>query len=325
MNRRDCLVGLGTVGALALQSGPRGRRRRDGDEGPGDPRARSRHAQRPIFRPPPHVIATPNTHIFGPDANLPFFRPTARTRPPDAPLAMFKTLHDKIGFERAVVVNATLHGFDNRVGDGRDRAKRRPLSRRRQRQRLDERKGPSGARRGRHSRLPLHLPQALRRGSPIRTPSNESSAGAAALRWHVRDLPRHRGGSRFRAAAARASDALSHRSHGARSAPRTALQGANFRALLDLQRSDEKCWVKISGPERASSTGAPFHDAVPFAKAPDRRRARSRSSGAPTGRTQTLKVMPNDGDLVDLIPLYAPDPAVRQKLLVDNPARLYRF
>jgi hypothetical protein len=35
--------------------------------------------------------------------------------------------------------------------------------------------------------------------------------------------------------------------------------------------------------------------------------------------------MLNDGDLVDLIPLYAPEPAVRQKLLVDNPARLFKF
>jgi hypothetical protein len=30
-------------------------------------------------------------------------------------------------------------------------------------------------------------------------------------------------------------------------------------------------------------------------------------------------------DLVDLIPLYAPAAAIRQKLLVDNPARLFKF
>jgi predicted TIM-barrel fold metal-dependent hydrolase len=35
--------------------------------------------------------------------------------------------------------------------------------------------------------------------------------------------------------------------------------------------------------------------------------------------------MPNDGDLVDLLPQIAPDPTHRQKLLVDNPARLYDF
>jgi predicted TIM-barrel fold metal-dependent hydrolase len=35
--------------------------------------------------------------------------------------------------------------------------------------------------------------------------------------------------------------------------------------------------------------------------------------------------MPDDGDLVDLIPLYTDDPALQHKLLVDNPARLFRF
>ena len=35
--------------------------------------------------------------------------------------------------------------------------------------------------------------------------------------------------------------------------------------------------------------------------------------------------MPNDGDLVDLIPLMAETPALQQKLLVDNPHRLYGF
>ena len=35
--------------------------------------------------------------------------------------------------------------------------------------------------------------------------------------------------------------------------------------------------------------------------------------------------MTNDGDLVDMIPLIAPDAATQQKILVDNPARLYGF
>jgi 2-pyrone-4,6-dicarboxylate lactonase len=35
--------------------------------------------------------------------------------------------------------------------------------------------------------------------------------------------------------------------------------------------------------------------------------------------------MPNDGDLVDLIPLFAPEPELQRKILVDNPARLFEF
>jgi len=33
--------------------------------------------------------------------------------------------------------------------------------------------------------------------------------------------------------------------------------------------------------------------------------------------------MPNDGDLVDLIPLFAKDAEAQEKILVKNPARLY--
>jgi predicted TIM-barrel fold metal-dependent hydrolase len=35
--------------------------------------------------------------------------------------------------------------------------------------------------------------------------------------------------------------------------------------------------------------------------------------------------MPNDGDLIDLVPRYAPDPAMQRKLLVENPERLFKF
>jgi 2-pyrone-4,6-dicarboxylate lactonase len=35
--------------------------------------------------------------------------------------------------------------------------------------------------------------------------------------------------------------------------------------------------------------------------------------------------MPNDGDLTDLLATWVPDAAVRKRILVDNPARLYGF
>jgi predicted TIM-barrel fold metal-dependent hydrolase len=38
-----------------------------------------------------------------------------------------------------------------------------------------------------------------------------------------------------------------------------------------------------------------------------------------------VKVMPNDGDLVDLIPLFAPEPDFQERILVKNPAGLFEF
>jgi predicted TIM-barrel fold metal-dependent hydrolase len=35
--------------------------------------------------------------------------------------------------------------------------------------------------------------------------------------------------------------------------------------------------------------------------------------------------MPNDGDLVDLLPQFTADPAMQRRILVDNPHRLYQF
>ncbi|OYY08241.1 MAG: 2-pyrone-4,6-dicarboxylate hydrolase, partial [Rhizobiales bacterium 35-68-8] len=72
------------------------------------------------------------------------------------------------------------------------------------------------------------------------------------------------------------------------------------------------------------SDGPPFHDAVPFARklaetAPDR------IIWGTDWPHPNVKVMPNDGDLVDLIPLFAPEPELQRKILVDNPARLFGF
>ena len=102
------------------------------------------------------------------------------------------------------------------------------------------------------------------------------------------------------------------------------LDQPNFNALLDLARNDEKCWVKCCGFERASATGKPFHDAVPFATKlveaiPDR------VLWGTDWPHPNVTIMPNDGELVDLIPLFAHDPVAQHKVLVDNPARLYKF
>jgi predicted TIM-barrel fold metal-dependent hydrolase len=103
------------------------------------------------------------------------------------------------------------------------------------------------------------------------------------------------------------------------------LQQEPFKLLLELARTHPGCWMKISGAERISSAGPPFTDAVPFAQAliaaaPDRI-----LWGTDWPHPNIARHMPNDGDLVDLIPLYAPDPGIQRKILVDNPHRLYQF
>jgi predicted TIM-barrel fold metal-dependent hydrolase len=106
-----------------------------------------------------------------------------------------------------------------------------------------------------------------------------------------------------------------------------------FAELLELVRSG-KVYVKIS------ITGAPRKDYtgfVPLAKAliaqnperilwgtnwphPDSSRMPGRK---PTDLAPLFQV--DDGFVFNLLPVWAPDPAIRKKILVDNPARLYEF
>lgn len=109
-----------------------------------------------------------------------------------------------------------------------------------------------------------------------------------------------------------------------------------FADLVELVRSG-KVYVKISGAYRASTQGPDYADVIPFAKAliaanperivwgtdwphPD---SVTPPGKKPTDVTPLLQI--DDGRLLNQLPVWAPDAAVRKKILVDNPARLYGF
>ena len=95
-----------------------------------------------------------------------------------------------------------------------------------------------------------------------------------------------------------------------------------FRALLEMVR-DERCWVKFSGAERITAGGPPpYDDVVPFARAL-LDAAPERVLWGTDWPHPNVRHMPDDGDLVDLVAAFAPDPAERHRLLVENPRRLY--
>ena len=62
----------------------------------------------------PALACDAHTHIFGPGDKYPY-APGRPYTPPDAPLEDFRALHKKLGIGRAVIVNASVHGTDNRV------------------------------------------------------------------------------------------------------------------------------------------------------------------------------------------------------------------
>jgi len=120
--------------------------------------------------------------------------------------------------------------------------------------------------------------------------------------------------------------------HIARVKPAEGLNQPAFQLLLDLLKL-KHVWVKVSGADKICNTvihsyfGLPFVEVIPYARAvisaaPDRviwGTDWPHSNNFVPGHT------PNDGDLVDLLAEFAPDPQTRERILVNNPATLYRF
>ncbi len=114
------------------------------------------------------------------------------------------------------------------------------------------------------------------------------------------------------------------------------LDQPGFADLVELVRTG-KAYVKISGAYRASTQGPDYPDVMPFAKAliaanaeriiwgtdwphPDSAMVPGRK---PTEVTPLYQI--DDGRLLNQLPVWAPDAAVRKTILVDNPVRLYGF
>jgi predicted TIM-barrel fold metal-dependent hydrolase len=114
------------------------------------------------------------------------------------------------------------------------------------------------------------------------------------------------------------------------------MEQPGFADLIELVRSG-RAYVKISAAYRSSTQAPDYSDMVPFARAlvaanadrvvwgtdwphPDAAITSSRPSG------EVAPLLPiDDGRLLNQLAVWAPDPAVRKRILVDNPARLYGF
>lgn len=269
----------------------------------------------------PEGACDAHCHIFGPGDVYPY-APDRTYTPPDAGLERFKALQKTLGLSRAALVNASCHGNDNTVildaiaqsgGQYRGVANIDGSFAEDDLRTLHE-----GGIRGCRFNFVRHLG-----GMPDMGEFHLIIDRIKELGWHVvlhfdaQDLPQY----------AALFDALPVPfviDHMGRVPTKDGLDQEPFKILLETVKRNN-CWVKVCGSERISSDGPPFTDAVPFARAlveaaPDRV-----LWGTDWPHPNIKKHMPNDGDLVDLIPLFAPDADQQQKLLVDNPHRLYQF
>jgi predicted TIM-barrel fold metal-dependent hydrolase len=103
------------------------------------------------------------------------------------------------------------------------------------------------------------------------------------------------------------------------------IDAPGFKALVELVRRGNT-WVKISGANRVSASDLPPYDDVkPMARAlveaaPDRI-----MWGTDWPHPNKYVANPNDGDLVDAFGDWITDQTLRHEIMVETPARFYRF
>jgi 2-pyrone-4,6-dicarboxylate lactonase len=275
---------------------------------------------RPVLALPPGACDT-HCHIFGPQSRFPY-PPEALFCPAEAPKETLFALHEMLGFTRCVIVQSGCHGFDNSVvadaiadkGGAYRGVALLPLSVSDAELERLTRQGFCGVR----FNFMAHLGKAAPIAEVVALTPRLADIG-----WHLQIHPQ---ASLLEGMipALKQSAVPVVIDHMARIDASLGLEQPAFQALLGLME-DDRFWVKVSGCERASRAGSPYADAVPFActlveRFPDRV-----LWGTDWPHPNFSGPILDDGRLVDLIARIAPSKAARQALLVDNPARLYRF
>ncbi len=99
---------------------------------------------------------------------------------------------------------------------------------------------------------------------------------------------------------------------------------SGFQAILRLLDGG-RTWFKLAAAYEVSKAGPPLYvDVGALAKAAVKA-APERMIWASNWPHVSVRDLPDDAALLDLLQNWAPDAAVRQRILVDNPALLYRF
>jgi len=278
--------------------------------------------RKPLLRMPAGTCDC-HAHVFGPWATYPYSKARIYT-PPDALPAAYDALLAALGVERAVLIQPSVYGTDNRAM-------------------LD-----AMALMGKRCRGvavvdndvsdgELHrLHAAGVRGVRINVVDVKENKGVipiaeltqlaqriAPLGWHVEFLMH---ADEFPQLDRLFADfpvpiVLGHLGY-----MRTdkGLGDPGFQSMLRSMRAG-RCWVKLTGPYRISSLALPYSDVTPFAHALLEAAPRQVVWGTDWPHVMVKNGMPNDGVLADLLNAWVPDAALREQVLAGNPARLYGF
>ncbi len=274
---------------------------------------------KPKYVPPAGAVDS-HCHVFGPGDVFPY-SPERKYTPCDAPKEKLFELREYLGLSRNVIVQATCHGDDNRAlvdamnasdGMARGVATVKESITDEGLQQLHE-AGVRGVRFNFVKRLVDSLP---------REPLRNIAERIKPLGWHIviyfeaPELP-----ELYDFFTSLPTTVVVD--HMGRPDVTKPVDGPEFELFIKLLRENENFWSKVTCPERLTKAGAPYDDVVAFSSRlveefPDRT-----IWGTDWPHPNMKSHIPDDGLLVDYIPRIAPEAAQQQRLLVDNPMRLY--
>jgi 2-pyrone-4,6-dicarboxylate lactonase len=281
----------------------------------------------PRFKLPAGAVDA-HCHVFGPGAQFPY-APERKYTPCDASKEQLFALRDHLGFDKNVIVQATCHGSDNRalvdaLNASNNKARGVATVNRHVTDAELQALHAAGVR-GTRFNFVKRLADSTPREDLLHIAQH-----IAPLGWHIViyfeavDLP-----ELYDFFTSLPTTVVVD--HMGRPDVTQPVDGPEFELFVKLMRENPNIWSKVSCPERLSLSGPKalngeqnaYADVVPFARRlvqefPDRV-----LWGTDWPHPNLKDHMPDDGLLVDFIPHIAPTPELQQKLLVDNPNRLY--
>lgn len=278
--------------------------------------------KRPSFAVPAKACDV-HAHVCGPESRYPFIAERLYT-PPDASVEDYRHMLDALGIERAVLVQPSIYGSDNRAM-------------------LDALAKDPKRLRG-VAVVPFDVADAEL--------DRLHALGVRGVRTNIVDLKTGKGQlplAELRSLASRIKrlgwhlEFLMHVDefpdldrqladfpvdvvfgHLGYVPTGKGLETPGFKALVRLMK-DGKAWAKMTAPYRLTLSGMPYPDTDAFAQALVEAAPQRLVWGSDWPHVFIKTAMPNDGDLFDLFARWVPDAGLRQRILVDHPARLYDF
>jgi len=278
-----------------------------------------RHPKTPRLICPPGAVDG-QIHLFGPAEEYPF-DPGSKYISEDALPEMNIAMQDVLGLSYAVIVSGGGYGMNTRHLE--DTLRRFP----------DRFRGvallPSDVTMAEMERLHGLGVRGCRFVSPhhgahLPPLTERVAAMAAELGWVVQFYPSPRDLEDFapRLCSLPGSVVLDH--FGAIPAEGGTDQAA-FRTILQMLDSG-KVWVRLSGPMRCTRQEFPYAVVTPIAQALVQAAPERLLWGSDWPHVNMRdRIMPNDGDLLDLLLEWASDEAVRNRILGPNARGLYDF